>query len=71
MEHSQAQLGSDLALLHPKAWPALQLVDQLLFLRVANTFPASRDPLYLELHFPLPWPILCLLLEAVPNSHLH
>lgn len=44
MEHSQAQLGSDLAV--ASRGLALQLVDQLLFLRVASTFCTSNDFLY-------------------------
>lgn len=65
VDYSQAQLGSA-----PSQDLALQLVGQLLLLRVASIFLASSDPLYLELHFPLPWPVLCLLLEAAPNNHL-
>lgn len=65
VDYSQAQLGSA-----PSQDLALQLVDQLLLLGVASTFLASSDPLYLELHFRCPWPILSLLLKAVPNNHL-
>lgn len=62
VDYSQVQLGSA-----PSQDLALQLVDQLLLLGVASIFLASSDPLYLELHFLLPWLILCLLLEAAPK----
>ena len=47
VDYSQAQLGSA-----PSQDLALQLLDQLLLLRVASIFLASSDSLYLELHFP-------------------